>query len=541
MATVMVMETTMVFRLSATLIMLSSVTLTTVNASGLKIVPSIDINQIYTDNLNVRGEATDSDQITGLQAQIGLSNQGSLVESYLKYQYLHLEYHRQKELSHALTNYDGKLLIKLLDNRFRTVISSSKKRQQSSIYQPATRYSSTGRTEVVRYGINNSWQSRLSDVLNYRVNWQLNKSEASSINDVEDVALPDAEDNYVSISLKSGRFFNNSYWSLRAEQAHIDYDALRNIAPAGQKFSNLKAEIGHDIGYDLSFFSQYYDEEYDVNNHLSSQLVASSVGAGLRWLPTSRSSFKLAYNWSLDDLNSNFISAAINWRPNNRTSLMLSSSKRFFGDAYEAKLSHRHKRIFTSISYEESITNFQVSTLSPTTVGHFICPNSTEISLEQCTFAEGIAPTIGSGQQLFPVPGLAPELSDVTYLNKQLNANISYQLRKANIQFNFLKSRRKALDTLVIREREALTLTASYTLSRHNTFSLISTFEDYSTLNQSSSSIDYQQQDHSLRFSHKISPTLSTTLLMMHSERQANYSANDFRENRLNLSLSKEF
>jgi len=532
----------MEYRAIATLsVLLSSLAVGQVMANGVKITPTVKLTQLYTDNLYISEDITQSEQITKLTAALHVSNQGTILESNLNYQYTRLEYNGNADLNRGFGDYDGQLLVKLLNNRWLTQLSTSRNRQQSSITQPSTSYTDTGKTEVTQYNVSSQINAQLDNFIDYNINWQLSQSQADSLLENEQTSLRDSQSQNVSIALSNGNYFKTSYWSLQATQSDIDYESEGGLTTSNQKFLNLQAEIGHDIAYDISFFGQYYDEEYDVGNTQLSQLKSSSYGAGLRWQPSARSYFKLAYNWSLDDLNSNFVSAMLLWQPSNRTSLTLSSSKRFFGDAYEAAFSHRHKRISTNISYNESITNFQSAVLSESTVGNFICPNTPNFTIDQCTFAQGESPSIGSGQQRIPVTGLTPELSNNTYLIKQVNASVSYQFRRANLTFNYINSRRTEVESSSKSERESLSLAASYSLGRNNALNFLSKHEEYSTLNKNINGLNYQQQNHKLSVSHNFSQTLNVNLSYNYRNSKSDTTSNNFTENRVYLSVNKEF
>ncbi len=542
MATAMATGTIMGYKATPTLVFLYCVLqLTNSFASGLKITPALDLTHIYTDNLNVRNEAQLSDQITELKANLNLRNQGAIVESNINYQLIRLEYADNSTLSKTFDNYQGQVLFKLLENRLNTTLSASKRRQQSSLTNPSTLYSGTGQTDVIQYNIHNQLNSKLANYLDYSVNWYLGQTQTDTVNHSEQTDFRDSDNQRLALGINSGDFFTASYWFLYANKTLIKHKRLLENNISKQTLTDFYAELGREIFQDISILAQYYDEDYDVSNIQSPSLTSSSYGLGLRWQPSSRSYIKLAYNWSLDDLNSNYVSAKLNWQPSQRTSLILSSSKRFFGNAYEASFNHRHRRISTSIVYTESITNFQTSSLTPTTLGHFICPSTPDFTIDQCTFAAGQTPTIGSGEQLIPIDRLTPELSNRTYLNKQLSTNVSYQFRKFNLLLSYRKNRRTNVDTNNRSIRESFLMTTSYRLNRHNRFNLGVNVEDTSMLSANNFLEDYQEKQYNLSYAHDFNSTMSATFSVLHRNRDSNNTNNDFNEDRVSLSLRKEF
>lgn len=542
MVTAMVMGITMDYKAVGSLVfIIGAFMANTSKASGLKVTPSLDLTHVYSDNLNVRDDSQESDQITELKANVHLRNQGAIVESNLNYQYTQLEYVNNTALNKGFSNYDGQLLFKLLDNRLYTLIGGSKKRQQTSLDSPSTLYSTGSQSEVIRYDINNQLNSRFIDFFDYNLNWQLNTSRAELADTSGDTRLTDSDNQRFRLALQSGDFFNSSFWSVNANKSIIEYDRLNDANLAKQTLVDLSAEFGHEITEDTSLFAQYYEEDYEVSNIQSPSLTSSSYGVGLRWKPSSRSYFRLAYNWSLDDLNSNYVSAKLNWQPSQRTSLVLSSSKRFFGDAYGASFSHRHRRISTNVVYTEDITNFQISSLTPTTLGHFICPNTLDINIEQCEFAAGATPTIGSGQQLIPVNGLSPELNNKTYLNKQFSTNISYQFRKTNLLLSYSKNRRTEIDTDIRSDRDSFVINTSYRLNRLNRFNLLIKFDDFATITQINSSLNYKEKQYGLSYSYDFTKKTFATLSLLHRKRDDDNPSHDFSEDRISLTLHKEF
>jgi len=509
-------------------------------AGGLKLTPNLGLTHLYTDNLNVQDQHQQSEQITELTAGINLSNQGRNVESNLNYRYRHFNYVNRDDLNKGFSSFDGQLLFKLLDNRLTSRLSASKKRQQASLTSPSTIYSDTGQTDVTHYNINNNFVSKFEDVMDYNISWKLSKTQADTVNKDELSSLTDSHQHQISLSLNNGDYFKDSYWSLSAHHSIINYAPQHNTQRAQQQLSNYQAELGQAIAYDISFFAQYFNEDYDVNERSSSPLASSSYGAGLRWQPSSHSYFKLAYNWSLNDLNSNFISANINWQPSLRTSLSLSSSKRYFGDAYEAKFNHRHKRIQTNISYTESVTNYQIAS-SNNSSSHFICPNTPTYTFSQCTLATSTTPSLGTGQQLIPYDHFSGELNNNTYLSKQWNIGVSYRFRRANFQLTYYNTNQAQIDSLDHNNRERLSINTSYQTSRRSSFNLSAHHEKYQHLDSNVLVSEYREELYTLSHKRSLINKLSLSVAIMNRQRESTIAVNNFSENRVNFSLIKEF
>lgn len=542
MATVMAMETIMASNTARLYILLILGSLVPHHAmSGeVKASPRVSLMHVHTDYLNIGNQDPVSDQISELKASLNLQSIGSNVEGYLNYEYLQREYADYDQFSDGFDNYNGQLLLKFLDNKFTTLLAAQQGRQQSSLTSPVSEFSLIGLGEVTTYNMTNRLSSHLNDIVNYDIQWRISDTQVDSVSDIEEIDFRNATNQLVNIAFTDGDFFTRSYWSLNASYIDIDYDSEQESQPATQRSNTFSAEIGHGIVDNISIFAKYYDEDYDVVRQ-SQSLTSSSYGAGLRWNPSSRSYFQMAYNWAQDDLNDNFLSAKLNWQPSSRTSLLLSSSKRFFGDAYEAQFSYRHKRIASNISYTETVQNFQIATLRPSVVGNFICPNTPAFTIDQCRFSAGQTPTVGSGEQLVPVNGFEQELNNTTYLDKNLNASLSYQFRKAKALLTINRSRRTNIEIALETEIEAISLSTSYRLARHHNFNLSMKYTHFDTLSQSASATEYRQQDYDIRYNHSLGRTLLLTVRYNHRQRESNVATNDFDENIVTLSISKEF
>ena len=510
-------------------------------ANTLKLKPSVDVTHIYSDNLQVDNQDS-SDQITQLSPSLHLTNQGSVIESNLSYQYTRLKYQKNTELDKGYDTYNGAVLFKLFDNRLRSRFTANKRRQQTSLLQPQSLLADNSQSDVVDYNAFNQYRSSIDDYVDYQINWNLNKVKATTDDD-QSSSLVDSDAQRINLSMRSGRYFNSSYWSLNANRTRINYDRmLEDNSQQKQIFSTYSAELGHEIYRDLSFFGRFYDEEYDLNNQQSSNLESSSYGAGFKWQPSRYSYLKVAYNWAIDDnSNDDHVSAEFNWQPSPRTNLQLTAGKRFFGDAYSASFSHRMRRVNTLISYSENITNFQSSSLVATQVGHFICPATQDYDISDCTFAAGEAPSIGSGQQLIPVNGLIPELNNTTYLDKRYLANISYQKRKINLSLSYNNSKRQALDSLVETHRQAISLSMGYAMNRQANFNFSANYNEYDGQANRVSGDRYRQQQYSVSYSHKLSRLLSISARVFHRTRDSRNASSDFDENRIVLSLQQGF
>jgi hypothetical protein len=118
-------------------------------------------------------------------------------------------------------------------------------------------------------------------------------------------------------------------WGLQGDYSKVEYDNQRNVQNNTQnKDSELKsAQV--NLGYQLSRVWQvngYYGEEW--NDFVSRN----------------------------DDIDGSFWDAGVRWTPNARTTVDAGTGHRFFGNAPRFSIDHRHKRNVLRASYAKTLT-----------------------------------------------------------------------------------------------------------------------------------------------------------------------------------------
>lgn len=503
-------------------------------AGKWNITPSIKIAESFTDNLFASAEDSQSSLITEISPGVSIFGQGKNLDTHFIYKLANVSYHSESELNDTYDYYNGNLQFKLLDNKWLINLAADKGRQIDTLANGISSggsFISPNQVDVSHYSVGTTLSSKVAQIFRYRINLQANKVDSTG-------QIGNSEAYNGSVVLSNTNRVRNSYWQLAANSSEIKDRPSDNFNR--QSFRSVSAQTGFRFSDDYWLFLQYYDQDNNLRANNSSNLDSSSYGAGLRWFPSDKIDIKLSYNKSLDDRNDDFAAVELRIKPSQRTMLYFNSSQRFYGDYYEALFNYRLKRFSANLSYNEQISSYNLNSFNQPLLGDLICPIGDQFSLSDCTLSTSIFQTLDPGQQIIGSVEFFPqELS--TFLEKRLNANFNYTKRKVNVFVSLSRTDRTGLDTQDERIENNFNWRTSLELNARSNIELSYSYRDSKANSDQFTQSTAKDQIISLDYNHRLTPSTFGRITLSHRNRDATGSLNSYDENRIAISVTKEF
>ncbi|WP_068544433.1 TIGR03016 family PEP-CTERM system-associated outer membrane protein [Thalassotalea crassostreae] len=509
------------------------------SASELVITPRVGIEAIHTDNVTLAENDKESSLVSMVKPGINLTFVGARANLELDYEY-----------SKAYYSHDHDL-----DNHFNELAMSSslelKPKGLSIFAQGSIR-------NVSRNTARNSIADIVSgDTVEFKsVNTGLAYNTRSSAFIIDstiayskssaDDGIGNREGYVANLKSQNGRSADVIFWDINGN--YSDYESDQNTG----RFYTAEAIVGWITSYKINPFIRYYDE--DTSGNLQTQNIqgTSSIGAGVRWLASKHLQLEVAYNAvdeeseAIGDVSAkqeDYYSASVKWQPSSRSSLDARYYQRFFGEAYQLNATHGSKRITSTATYNESLDVFDRFELVPSELQEVWCLADDITNIDQCLLAPGENTNLDDYLLVGEVEVLTPEQADYFVLNKQFNFTSTLALKRTDYSISFGKQKRENLDLESYDEYES----ARFNISRKT--SKVSELSIYAAINknnlgngnpQSISQIDYYHS-YGASFEQNLNRSLVITYSLLHLNRNSNRLDYNYEENRLSLSLVKNF
>jgi len=508
-----------------------------VTAGTWKLTPSVKISESFTDNLLHTQADKKSTLITELTPSLKLKRQGKYLDADLMYQLSSVSYHADSESNDTTDFFKGALNFKLLDERWLIKLSADKHRALSSLADGINTQDilvTPSQTTTTSYSVDSSFNSSIPDILLYNIGFKANKIVGQNQNQFNNKKAFSS-----SILLKNTNQQKKSYWNLSANQDQIKEDKASNFEQ--QVFRQYNASMGINFVEDYWLFLQYSEQDNELGASSSGNIESSSYGLGLRWFPSNNIDLKISYNKSLDDINDDFASIELTIKPSNRTQLYLTTGKRFYGDYYDMLFKYRLKRFSATLSYHEEISSYNISLFNSTPAGSLICPSDSNFNPNDCYFSSSLNPILEPDQQFFNFNAISSEESQRTTLDKRLSSTITYTKRRVNLVANFTRSIKSDLETQNERHDSTIIITAGYRLNKRSNISLTLSYLDSTSDKNQPSQSKTKDTTLSVSYTRKLAKDAVGFISFSRSHRNASGSLNSYDENRILISLNKEF
>lgn len=460
-------------------------------AADVKLTPYVGTEFTFTDNVNRTDTDKKSSLITTLEAGIEATVQGSRGYIGLDYALNYLFY----------TNADGndEFYQNLDFNAFKGFGRSGFQIDASaSIENIATDIATDANADVISGDTIQSNQAELG--LSYQTN-PLSTMDLRSRIYARVITNEDDIGNYTgwggNVTYANGRSVKDVFWlfSLNYDDREGKDDGVST------QFTRISEIFGlQTIGGFAPFIRLNYENYDGVTD--SSENEIFNWGIGTRYFWDRYSYFDVSYNFSEDDVNSDFWAGALNLSPNDKTRFYFEYDKRLRGDAYTAEIRNRSRRWTNIFTYEERPDSY-----------------------ERDRFVEG---------------GRIDEL----YLRKEARWLSELGLRRTRYSFSLYQIDRETLESLSDLTDDysrGIALDVNHRLSRALSGHIGYGYERYefTYVSQGKNSDDYHR--FSLDATYAFRPELTTRTGAEYYNRSSSNSLRDYDETRLFLDVRVEF
>jgi uncharacterized protein (PEP-CTERM system associated) len=280
---------------------------------GLRLVPSLSVTEILTDNRDARANDRQADLISQISPGVSVSSRGGPLQGSLAYSANGLLYARDSSLNaiHHALNASGRYV--LWDNRAGITATATAGRQAVSAFGTQSTSASLNagnQSQVFSYSLAPYLQGQLLGNVSYRAQVAYSASHSDS----EGVGEASSLSGTAGLSGRLGRLG----WGL---------DASRVVS---EQTNGLRTHNGRVVG------------SLNLSPDVAWQF---SVRAGIEQDDLRSGQSERSATWG----------AGLSWLPGPRTSLRADVDRRFFGNSHSLSFTHRMARSIWSVSDSRSL------------------------------------------------------------------------------------------------------------------------------------------------------------------------------------------
>nr|WP_237584143.1 TIGR03016 family PEP-CTERM system-associated outer membrane protein [Photobacterium halotolerans] len=317
-------------------------------AADVKLTPYVGTEFTFTDNVDRTASNPQSSFITELEAGIEGTIEGNRGLISLDYALGYLYYTEGEESDELYQDLDFIAYKGLGRSGFQVDASASIDNIASDIATDANADVISGNTiQSNEAEVGLSYQTNPLSTMDLR-----SRVYTNVINNEDDIG------NYTgwggNIIYANGRSVRDTFWRLGA---FYDYRKGRDDG-ISTEFTRLNEIIGLQTISGFSPFLRLNYENYDGVTD-SSENEIFNWGGGVRYFIDRYSYGEVSYNFSEDDVNSDFWAGAINLNPTDKTRLYFEYDKRIKGDSYAAEIRNRTRRWTNTLTYTESPDSYE--------------------------------------------------------------------------------------------------------------------------------------------------------------------------------------
>ncbi|WOH36645.1 TIGR03016 family PEP-CTERM system-associated outer membrane protein [Thalassotalea fonticola] len=507
-------------------------------AGDLQVTPRLSVDEIYSDNIELRPRARNDNFVTLLTPGLNLQYLADGASVDLDYAITQTWYSDNHDLEDTYNTLLANGSIDLLPNGLSLQASASI-------------------THVSRSDARSSFADFVSantvEYSSYKVGLAYNIISSSfSVDSAINLVLDEAEDNVgerdgynASFASESGHNSRLLFWDVNSN--YFDYEESSREG----RFYMADMKIGYITNSKINPFLRFYDEDFSGNLDVSEIQGTSSIGAGLRWRAADHLTIDVSYNivdekndsqGEAGDETDDYFSGSIGWKPSARTDLFAKYYKRFFGDAYQLAYRHRTKRLTTTISYNEVIDAFDRAEYVPTDIQELWCLTGESVELDNCLLSPDESVDLSQYTFVDTVSQLELQKSNAFSLIKTFSFTTELSLSRTTYQLNLKTDKRENLEFGDYDTYDSAGFTITRLTSRSSELSFKFSYYENS-LNEndllSSAQNDYYRR-YNIGWTKTLNRTLNVTYSVLHLNKSSNLSVN-YEENRVYLQLVKEF
>lgn len=395
---------------------LSGLELAKPSANRWRFEPTIELRQIYTDNVNLQPEGRAHGQfLTDIAPGLRVKHKGPrLVLDGQFQQHLYLNTKKELGTRRSSNSLRASAKAELLDDMVFLDASASMFQTGVSPFGPLAAdndYASANRANVKTWQLSPYLVNRFGRLANSELRYRHDSVDAGGS------GLGSTEGDTLSYRLTSGTAWNDLGWGLKLSDQTID-DKVRNDSHIRSGSVDLSYQLRPTLGVTGAFVYDDYDYE-----------ALGGANGGNGW------------------------SGGLRWTPSRRTSVQASVGRRYYGPSRSLNALHRTRRTVWSVVYDDSVVTTRANFLLPETVIPGTGPG-----LPGIPGGGPVGADLGGGLLTGDIPVtdrpvvLPPSLtnninffSNRFSLQKQLRASVSFRGGRSAAVYSLFKVRREAL------------------------------------------------------------------------------------------------
>ena len=382
-----------------------------------KVTPSFSLSESYTDNVNLRNDATKrSSWVTEAVPGLDVQGHSARVDFTAKARLYYYDYSEEDVpgVRNSTRQYDAAGRVNVVDQLFYVDASAGANARSISAFGPViedgdgNRYTSDNSTDV------KTW--RISPYLTHRFGTfasAILRYTHDSVNSDSRSVYGDSTADGVSLDIASGTGFRNVGWNLRYARQDIENEGFGDTSS-----ENALLGLNYRIGTTLSLTASGGYDKYDYQA-LGGRTSGASWSTGFAWAPSAR------------------------------TNIQMSVGRHFLGNTGSLMALHRSRHSTWKVAYSDAVT---------TTRSQFTLPAAIDTaSLLDSMFSTTIPDPVMRRQAIeayILAAGLPPSLAEsINYLTnrymrqKLLQGSVVFDWRHSSAVLSLYASRRTALSS----------------------------------------------------------------------------------------------
>lgn len=305
------------------------------NAVEWEFTPTLQLKETFTDNVRLSDTNEESEFITQVNPGISIVGLGPHLRFNTRYVMQNLFYAKESDRNATNHELNANGNAELLPDHLFVDAQASMSQRSTSSFGPQSEDNTNitnNRTNVETYSLSPYLLHHFKDFADAELRYTRDSVSTSGSGSAVSTELQDSTSDRILLRLVSGDDFQTLGWGLNYNKQRIDFDS-------GQQVDQVT--YGGDLRYRLSRkLSLLANGGYEKNDYLS--ITGDSGGS--------------------------FWKAGFDWTPSRRTSVEVLAGKRYYGDSYSLKASHRSRRTAFNVRYSEDVTTTRDQFLLPSTV-----------------------------------------------------------------------------------------------------------------------------------------------------------------------------
>ncbi|MFC3120844.1 hypothetical protein [Agaribacter flavus] len=395
-----------------------------------------------------------------------------------------------QSLTNNYTNYRGNVNLTLVENLLQASANASQNFRGvnlNSVGVDDFLLNEDDLAKINNYGGSLTLSLRPKDYFGLNANLRYSKFDAeNNVNDtIENENINFGSENFgAQFSLQSGPDFRPFAMQVRGATS-VTKRTERNDFES----SRANANFGFPIFTPKLLFTTVFSYE---NNEVPSVQTGEnllrefySYGAGLTWRSSQNKFIRVTWNQSkiasgagFQEETDNFLAGTINWQLSSRTELRADYSRRFFGETANILFRHNTRHWRNVLSYTETISTAS-SIIQNEEVSLFACPNTNNISINDCELLDSLDPANLPPDSVFvPFQEISFELSPNVVIRKRALYTSGIQRRRSNLSLTVSRTEDEDVERDLVNTIDSLQLSASINISSRSSIVSSIVFSD---------------------------------------------------------------